>query len=174
MKKTGKKKKSKMTVYLAGAIEATDDEGRTWREQYQKELAEIGIEAWIPNDLNFEHELTMEQWVVLKSKDDLTEFKTEFRKRIIGPDIAAVDAANIIIVRWDGERTTGTAHEVGRAFMRGQMVFLVTPRPFREVPAWMLACVEAEFHDLEDLKKYLVQRYKLKVGSRRRRRRNSG
>jgi nucleoside 2-deoxyribosyltransferase len=128
MARTGKK--HDMTAYLAGAIEATDDEGRTWRERYRRELATIGVEAWIPNDLNLEHELTMEQWIVLRSKDDLTEFKTEFRKRIIGPDIAAVDAADVIIVRWNGERTTGTAHEVGRAYMRGQMVYLVTPPAF--------------------------------------------
>jgi len=173
MAKTGKK--PKMTVYLAGAIEYTDDEGRSWREEYKKELAKIGIEAWIPNDLNLEHELTMEQWSVLKSRDDLTEFKTEFRKRIIKPDIDAVDAADIIVVRWDGEQTTGTAHEVGRAYMRGQMVYLVTPRPFREVAAWMLACVEAEFHELEQLTDYLCRRYKLKKASgRRRRRRNAG
>ena len=31
MKMTGKK--PKMTVYLAGAIEYTDDEGRSWREE---------------------------------------------------------------------------------------------------------------------------------------------
>lgn len=173
MAKTGKK--PKMTVYLAGAIEYTDDEGRSWREEYQEELSKIGIEAWIPNDLNLEHELTMEQWMVLKSKDDLSEFKIEFRRRIIAPDIQAVDDADIIIVRWDGERTTGTAHEVGRAYMRGQMVYLVTPRPFREVPAWMLACVEAEFHELEQLTKYLCKRYDLKKArGRRRRRRNAG
>jgi nucleoside 2-deoxyribosyltransferase len=155
MARTGKK--HNMTAYLAGAIEATDDKGRTWREHYRKELAAIGVDAWIPNDLNMEHELTMEQWIVLRSKDDLTEFKTEFRKRIIGPDIAAVDAADVIIVRWNGERTTGTAHEVGRAYMRGQMVYLVTPRPFREVPAWMLACVEAEFHDFEKTRRVSPQ-----------------
>lgn len=171
-----KRRKPKMTAYLAGAIEATDDEGRTWREHYCQALAKSGVEGWIPNDLNLEHELTMEQWTVLKAKDDLSEFKGEFRKRIIGPDIAAVDAADIIIVRWDGERTTGTAHEVGRAYMRGQMVYLVTPRPFREVPAWMLACVEAEFHDLEDLIKYLRKRYSLgrKSGGRSGHRRNIG
>lgn len=181
MIKTGKK--PKMTVYLAGAIEYTDDEGRSWREEYQKEFAKMGIEAWIPNDLNLEHELTMEQWKVLKARDDLKEFKTEFRKRIIKPDIQAVDDADIIVVRWDGEQTTGTAHEVGRAYLRGQMIYLVTPRPFREVAAWMLACVEAEFHELEQLTNYLHKRYKLRrkpavkkdppSGSRRRRRRNS-
>ena len=171
------------TCYLAGAIEAADDEGRTWRERYKKEFDVVGLEAWIPNDLNLEHELTMEQWKVLKARDDLKEFKTEFRKRIIKPDIQAVDDADIIVVRWDGEQTTGTAHEVGRAYLRGQMIYLVTPRPFREVPAWMLACVEAEFHGLEQLTKYLHKRYKLRRkptarkdppnGSRRRRRRNS-
>lgn len=149
-------RRRKRIAYLAGAIDRVADRGIGWRKAYAVALAEIGIGAVIPNDFE-EQKLTPMKVNELKAQDDLGEFKRVFRKYILLPDLAAVEACDMVIVRWDGEAIAGTAHECGDAHMRGQPVLLVTPRPFVEVPHWLLACVDKEFHTMEELVAYLAK-----------------
>jgi nucleoside 2-deoxyribosyltransferase len=151
----------KRISYLAGAIDAVADKGLGWRKIFAVALAEIGVGAVIPNEKE-EQRLPAKRICALKSKKDLRAFREIFRKNILLPDLAAMDACDIVIVRWDGEAIAGTAHECGRAFMRQQSVLLVTPRPFNEVPSWLLACTEKEFHTLEELIKYLKKTKRVK------------
>jgi nucleoside 2-deoxyribosyltransferase len=143
-------------AYLAGAIDTVADRGLGWRKVFAAALAEIGVGVVIPNDME-EDKLPPGQVGVLKTQQDLGEFKRMFRKHIILPDLAAMDGCDMVVVRWDGEAIAGTAHECGRAFMRGQPVLLVTPRPFNEVPNWLLACSDREFHTVGELVEYLAK-----------------
>lgn len=143
-------RRRKRMVYLAGAIDAVTDRGIGWRKVFAAALAEIGVGAIIPNEKE-EQRLPAKYLGKLKAKKDLREFRKMFRKHILLPDLAAMDACDMVVVRWDGEAIAGTAHECGRAFMRRQPVLLVTPRPFNEVPSWLLACTVREFHSLEEL-----------------------
>ena len=145
----------KKIAYLAGAIDRVADRGLEWRNIFSAALAEIGVGAVIPNDLNEKQALSPAQICDLKTSGELEEFKRMFRKNIMFPDLATMDACDMVIVRWNGEFIAGTAHECGRAFMRGQPVLLVSPRPFAEVPNWLLACCSKEFHSLEELSIYL-------------------
>jgi len=147
-------RRKKRIAYLAGAIDRVADRGIVWRKAYAVALAKIGVDTVIPNDFE-EQRLTPMRINELKAQEDLGEFKRVFRKYIIMPDLVAVEACDMIVVRWDGESIAGTAHECGDAFLRGQQVLLVTPRPFIEVPHWILACVNKEFHTLEELVEYL-------------------
>ena len=147
-------RRRKRIAYPAGAIDAVADRGLGWRKVFAAALAEIGVGVVIPNDME-EKELTPTQVAALKAKEDLGEFKRMFRKHIILPDLAAMDASDMVIVRWDGETIAGTAHECGRAFMRGQRVLLVTPRSFVDVPNWLLGCCEKEFHSVVELIEHL-------------------
>lgn len=147
-------RRRKRMVYLAGAIDAVTDRGIGWRKEFAAALAEIGVGAIIPNEKE-EQRLPAKLVNKLKAKRDLSEFRKTFRKHILLPDLAAMDACDLVVVRWDGEAIAGTAHECGRAFMRQQPVLLVTPRPFNEVPSWLLACSVREFHTLEELIKHL-------------------
>lgn len=149
-------RRRKRTSYLAGAIDSVIDRGLGWRKAFAVALAEIGVEVVIPNDLD-ENKLIPTQVAALKAGEDLGKFKRVFRKHIILPDLAAMDACDMVIVRWDGETIAGTAHECGHAFMRGQPVLLVTPKPFIEVPNWLLGCCEKEFHSVGELVEYLKQ-----------------
>jgi nucleoside 2-deoxyribosyltransferase len=155
-------RRRKRIAYLAGAIDAVVDRGLGWRKTFAVALAEIGVGVVILNDME-EKELSPAQVMALKAKDDLTEFKRTFRKHILRPDLAAMDACDMVVVRWDGEAIAGTAHECGRAFMRGQPVLLVTPRPFVGVPHWLLACCDKEFHTIDELVEYLRTRKTRKV-----------
>lgn len=147
-------RRRKRIAYLAGAIDAVADRGIGWRKEFAIALAEVGVGAVIPNEKE-EQRLPAKLLGKLKNKKDLREFRDMFRKHILLPDLAAMDACDMVVVRWDGEAIAGTAHECGRAFMRRQQVLLVTPRAFNEVPSWLLACSEKEFHTLDELVEYL-------------------
>lgn len=148
-------RRRKRVAYLAGAIDAVADRGLGWRKEFAAALAGIGVDAIIPNEKE-EQRLPAGLMSKLKTGTDLSEFRRLFRKHIILPDLAAMDACDMVVVRWDGEAIAGTAHECGRAFMRRQPVLLVTPRPFIEVPNWLLACSVGEFHTLGDLVAFLA------------------
>jgi nucleoside 2-deoxyribosyltransferase len=143
-------RRRKRIAYLAGAIETAVDRGLGWRKEFAAAFAKIDVGAVIPNEKE-EQRVPAGLLGRLKAKRDLGKFKRMFRRHILLPDLAAMDACDMVVVRWDGEAIAGTAHECGRAFMRHQPVLLVTPRAFSEVPGWLLACSEREFHTLEEL-----------------------
>jgi hypothetical protein len=146
-------KKEKCRAYLSGAIDRSPDFGRAWRTEFTKALELINIKA--VNTHDFEEKINLPDLNGLKCLEDLSKFKETFRTDIIFPDLFYMDSSNIVIVRWDGEFIVGTAHECGKAFMQHQPVFLVTPKQYNEVPSWLLACCEKEFHTLDELIEYL-------------------
>jgi len=143
-------------AYLAGGIDAVLDRGRGWRTEFAAGLAELGISAIIPNDLE-ERRITPEYIASLKARSALGPFRRIFRTKVMMPDMKALRSADMVVVRWDGEPIAGTAHECGDAFLRGQPVFLVTPRAFVEVPNWLLASSTKAFHTFEELAACLVR-----------------
>lgn len=149
----------KITAYLSGAIDMVADRGVQWRKDFATALDEIDIKALIPNDIDIDDGLP-ERIKELKNRRNLKKFKKVYRKSIVIPDLLAVSACDIVIVRWDGETTVGTFHECGQAFTDNQPLFLVTPRPFTDVPNWLLAIVDKEFHTIEELTKYLASKPK--------------
>ena len=53
----------------------------------------------------------------------------------------------------------GTSSELTFAYRRGIPVYLVTDTPAAEISGWMLACADRVFANVDELKKFLLDRY---------------
>ena len=77
-------------------------------------------------------------------------------------DIIENKAAYIICyLSGDAAATTsgGTSSELTFAYRRGIPVYLVTESAIEELSGWMLACADRVFADIDELKKFLLERY---------------
>lgn len=145
-----------LTAYLAGAIESLSDEGRAWREKYRDTLSNINIKGLIPNDLNNERELPHEEWQWLREHDPV-EFRDKFRELIMKPDLKMVRDADFVIIKYEGERTSGTHAEATLAWEEGKLVFLVSSLPRKKIPMWLLATTSFEVASLDELVDLLLE-----------------
>jgi len=148
-------KKNKV-AYLAGAIEILEDEGIYWRRIFSKALKRYNIDCIIPND--------EEGQVKIKEKVDLKEMKkvdidryVEIVRGFIKMDLEFVETADMFIVKWEGELTSGTFHETGYAYQLKKPCYLVTSKPLCEVPGWFLACCTKTFPNLDALLKFIKE-----------------
>lgn len=141
-------KKTNKTGYLAGPMESAVDEGIAWRRKFSRALKNIGIDSIIPND----------EEIQIKKEYDLPELKkTDIDKYIkiirsfIEMDLKFVKAVDMLIVKWEGEMSSGTFHEVGYAYQLKKPCYLVTSKQLYEVPGWFLSCFTKVFPDLNAL-----------------------
>jgi len=137
-------------------MEFAEGAGLNWRLEYAKVLKKLGMESVIPN----------KEETYLTSQEELAEFKqnnivafVRVMRKLIELDLNFVETVDLIVVRWEGERMSGTIHEVGHAYIHNKPVYLVTSKPTIEVPGWFLACFSSVFHSLEELIDYLRQVY---------------
>jgi len=138
-----------LLIYLAGAIEATDDLGHGWRKDYRKSIESLrGYTVFIPGE--------SEDTSVLKKYKDLAEkniieFKKQFHENIVDIDLEALHLSDLIIVKYEGEQTVGTIDEVCTAFRSGIPIFMVTSLPVRKINCWLLAHTTELFKTKEEL-----------------------
>jgi nucleoside 2-deoxyribosyltransferase len=59
----------------------------------------------------------------------------------------------------DAATSGGTSSELTFAYRRGIPVYLVTDSAVEELSGWMLACADRVFADIDELKKFLLERY---------------
>lgn len=148
--------KKKLQVYLAGPMEYAHNEGLNWRRAYERAFNELDIESVIPNDeekdIKSEHDLS---WL---KKNDLPKY-IEILREFIRMDLKFVENVDMIVVRWEGERTAGTIHEVGKAYEIGKPVYLVTSLDPMDIPGWFLACFTERFKTLKELTQYIRTHY---------------
>ena len=150
------KKKSKLRVYLAGPMEYAAGAGLPWRLEYKKALKKLDMDCVIPNkeEKNVRGIKDLDNF----KKNNITAYIQVMRK-IIDLDLNFVETLDFIVVSWEGERMSGTVHEVGHAYEIKKPVYLVTSKPWEEVPGWFLACCSSMFHSLDELIAYLKQAY---------------
>jgi nucleoside 2-deoxyribosyltransferase len=96
-------------------------------------------------------------------KTDVERFRRVVRK-IIQFDLDIVEnQADYVICCLNGPGATttsgGTSSELTFAHRRGIPVYLVTDASVEELSGWMLACADRVFADVDELKKFLVERY---------------
>jgi len=143
-----------VTTYLAGAMEATIDNGRGWRKEYRDKLKDLGIDCIIPE----EGEDKIIKGIDLRElkKSNLKQYKDIIRK-IIFRDLEIIrKKSDFIIVKWDGEPTTGTIDEVGYNFHElHRKNYLVTSLNPIDISGWFLSCFEEIFISLDELIQYL-------------------
>jgi nucleoside 2-deoxyribosyltransferase len=156
IKKKKDSKKNKLRVYLAGPMEFAEGAGLNWRLEYKKALAKLKMESVIPNkeEKNIRGIKELDDF----KKNNITAYIQVMRK-IIDLDLNFVETLDFLVVRWEGERMSGTVHEVGHAYEIKKPVYLVTSKPWTEVPGWFLACCSSMFHSLDELIAYLKQVY---------------
>jgi hypothetical protein len=145
-------KKGNYVIYLAGAIEDVEDGGIGWRERYKEEIEKRGtFEVLIPNDFAEQDGFTLGEIKELQKKKDLSRFKQIMHQCIVKPDLAAVEGSDIVIVRYEGEKTAGTIDECCLAYRAGISVLMVSSLPQEDIPAWLLAHTTSLFSSEDEL-----------------------
>jgi len=150
----------KKVCYLAGAMESKGDAGLKWRREYQKILKDLDISCIIPNDE--EDNIIKNLNIKELKKTDIKELKkTDINKYIkiirefIKQDLKFIDNSDMVIVKWNGERSSGTFHEVGHAYEIGKPTYLVSSLSNENILGWFLACFTKRFYNLNELVRYL-------------------
>ena len=143
-------------VYLAGPMEYAHNEGLNWRRAYERAFNELGIKSVIPNDeeKHIKREYNM-SW--LKENDLPTYIK--LIREFIDMDLKFVEKVDMIVVRWEGERTAGTIGEAQHAYLLNKPTYLVTSLNLIEVPGWFLACFTKTFKTLKELTTYIREHH---------------
>jgi len=77
---------------------------------------------------------------------DVIENKTDYVICYLSGDTASVPSG-------------GTSSELTFACRRGIPVYLVTDARWDEISGWMLACADRVFANVDELKKFLLERY---------------
>ncbi len=154
-----------MLVYLCGPIEFASDGGRLWRSKLTPFLRnELGHRVYDPaedekKNLSDDEVAHFRGW----KATDTDRFRRVVRK-IIHFDLDLIEnKADYLICFWDAGAVAGgsggTPAELTVAFRKGIPVYLVSEAPPEEVSGWMLACADQVFRTVEELKKFLLERY---------------
>ncbi len=156
-----------MLAYLCGPIEFASDGGKLWRRKLTPFLRdELGHRVYDPaedekKNLTDDEAANFRAW----KKADLERFRRVVRK-IIQFDLDLIEnQADYVICYWgaaaapSGKMSGGTSAELTAAHRKGVPVYLVTQLPVEELSGWMLACADKLFASVEELKKFLLERY---------------
>jgi len=152
-----------MLAYLCGPIEFAADGGKLWRRKLTPFLREkLGHRVYDPaedekKNLTDEEVASFREW----KATDLDRFRRVVRK-IIQFDLDLIEnKADYVICYWDasGAHSGGTPAELTAAFRKGIPVYLVSELPCEQISGWMLGCADRVFTSLDDLKRFLAERY---------------
>jgi nucleoside 2-deoxyribosyltransferase len=85
-------------------------------------------------------------------------------RKIIQYDLDIVEnKADYVICCLSGDGAVvssgGTASELTFAYRRGIPVYLVTDAATQDISGWILACADRVFPNVDELKKFLLERY---------------
>ena len=152
-----------MLAYLCGPIEFAGDGGKLWRRKLTPFLRdELGHRVYDPaedekKNLTDEEAQHFRQWKTA----DIERFRRVVRK-IIQFDLDLIEnKADYVICHWEDAAAAsgGTSAELTAAYRKGIPVYLVTQVPPEQISGWMLACADQVFSSIDELKKFLHQRY---------------
>jgi nucleoside 2-deoxyribosyltransferase len=140
-------------AYLAGPMEYSDGEGLEWRREFSHKLSKVGYKSIIPND---EEKSIKEKYdVSMEAKINNIEEYIEGVREFMLLDLTFVEAADCIVCKWEGERCSGTVHEVGYSRQIGTPSYLVTSQPLHTVPGWFLSSFTKCFINIDELISFL-------------------
>jgi nucleoside 2-deoxyribosyltransferase len=154
-----------MLAYLCGPIEFAPDGGKLWRRKLTPFLHDnLGHRVYDPaedetKNLTEEEVRNFRGW----KQTDVERFRRVVRK-IIQYDLDIIEnRTDYVICCLNGGAAAaasgGTSSELTFAHRRGIPVYLVSDLPVQEISGWMLACADRVFSSVEDLKKFLLERY---------------
>ncbi len=155
-----------MLAYLCGPIEFAADGGKMWRRKLMPFLRdELGHRVYDPaedqkKNLTDEEVAHFREW----KTTDVERFRRVVRK-IIQFDLDLIEnKADYVICHWDPTSggtalSGGTPAELTAAHRKSIPVYLVTPLSVEQISGWMLACADHVFGSIDELKKFLLERY---------------
>ncbi len=154
-----------MLAYLCGPIEFASDGGKMWRRKLAPFLREtLGHRVYDPaedekKNLTDEEARHFREWKTA----DTERFRRVVRK-IIQFDMDLIENKVDYLICYLGDSagaTTsgGTSAELTAAYRKGIPVYLVTASPLEEISGWVLACADQVFASVEELKRFLSERY---------------
>lgn len=153
-----------MIAYLSGPIENAENDGADWRKS---------LTPWIKNTLSHKvfnpviatrditKGLTSSEFRNMK-RSNPDKYKKLIRK-IINIDIeAVVNSSDYLIVNWNKSvfRGGGTHGEITLAYFLKKPIYLINNVPFDDLSSWIFSCSTEVFDSFEDLKTYLIKKYK--------------
>ena len=153
-----------MIAYLSGPIENAENDGADWRKS---------LTPWIKNTLSHKvfdpviatrditKGLTSSEFRKMK-RSNPDKYKKLIRE-IINIDIeAVVNNSDYLIVNWNKSvfRGGGTHGEITLAYFLKKPIYLVNNVPFDDLSSWIFSCSTEVFDSFEDLKTYLIKKYK--------------
>ena len=153
-----------MIAYLSGPIENAENDGADWRKS---------LTPWIKNTLSHKvfnpviatrditKGLTSSEFRNMK-RSNPDKYKKLIRE-IINIDIeAVVNSSDYLIVNWNKSvfRGGGTHGEITLAYFLKKPIYLVNNVRFDDLSSWIFSCSTEVFDSFEDLKTYLIKKYK--------------
>jgi nucleoside 2-deoxyribosyltransferase len=154
-----------MLAYLCGLTEFAADGGKMWRRKLTPFLHnDLGHRVYDPAE-NEMKGLTDEEashymdW----KQTDVERFRRVVRK-IIQFDLDIIEnKADYVICYLSGDGAVaaggGTLSELTFAYRKGIPVYLVTDAGVAQISEWMLACANRLFLNVDELKRFLQERY---------------
>jgi len=154
-----------MLAYLCGPIEFAPDGGKLWRRKLTPFLHDdLGHRIYDPaqdekKNLTDEEAEHFREW----KRTDMEKFRRVVRK-IIQYDLDIVEnRADYVICCLNGQGAAlasgGMSGELTLAHRRGIPVYLVTDAAVGEISGWVLGCADRVFANIDELKKFLLERY---------------
>jgi nucleoside 2-deoxyribosyltransferase len=154
-----------MLAYLCGPMEFAPDGGKLWRRKLTPFLHnDLGHRVYDPAE-DRKKSLTEEEAAHYRDwkETEVERFRRVVRK-IIQYDLDVLEnKADYVICSLSEDAAAtpagGTLPELTFAYRRGIPVYLVTEARPGEIGNWVLACADRVFPNLEELKKFLLERY---------------
>ncbi len=148
-----------MFFYLAGSIEYSPDQGKSWRAEIKPLLQSLGHHVYDPAE-DEQKNLTETEAREFRSwkQSDLLRFQQTVRK-IIAYDLDLIEQkCDAVICFWDGYavRGAGTQGELTFAHRLGIPVYLVCGMPVTEISGWLLGCATEVFAGFQELREFLA------------------
>jgi nucleoside 2-deoxyribosyltransferase len=157
-----------MLGYLAGSIEFSHDQGKSWRKTLRVFIENVlGHEVYDPaedekKNLSDEESANFRLW----KASDFEKYRKAVRK-IIDFDLDLIESrVDYIVCFWTKQSAMGggTPAELTLAYRKRIPVYLVTEVPYEDMSGWVLSCAEQVFRDFDALKSFLTSRTQMADG----------
>jgi nucleoside 2-deoxyribosyltransferase len=150
--------KSEKLVYLAGPMEDAEDNGLEWRVNFRESLKQFNLNCIVPEE--HEEGLIPEGTNIRKLKKDNIQEYIKYIRKFMELDLNFVEDADFIIVKYEGEETSGTIGEAQYAYQLRKPVILISSLPEEKISGWFLSCCSVKLNSLEELIEYLKEEQK--------------
>jgi hypothetical protein len=153
-----------MLVYLAGSIEFSPDQGKSWRKTIRTFIENVlGHEVYDPaeddkKNITEEERANFRLW----KTTDFDRYRQTVRK-IIDFDLDLIEnRVDYIVCFWTQQSALGGGTPAGLtlAYRKRIPVYLVTEVPSEDMSGWVLSCAEHVFRDFEGLRSFLASETK--------------